>query len=140
MSAKKSEDKQSETSMLKVASKSPQKKNPVSEQFDSDVDIHIEKRPTKTNKSCRSPIFERKLTNANKVIESPIYQGNLLDSKTVLLIFKMSTCSFLKKYVQVIKANLINCLINCLLILKALFVFNLFLQNKINYTLSIQLL
>lgn len=71
-------DKQSETSKLKIVSKSRKNKNAVSEQFDSDVDIHIEKSEEKANRSCRSLIVERKSMNSDKSIGSPIFKGTII--------------------------------------------------------------
>lgn len=80
MSSKKRQDKQSDTSrpLRESVSKSPKNNNVVSEEFDSGVDIHIEKKiPRKTNEICKSPVVERNLKNDDKLIASTISQeGN----------------------------------------------------------------
>lgn len=80
MSSKKRPIKQSETSRIKVVSKSPPKKNIAFKEFDSNVDT--EKSPRKTN-----------ITSAKRSMASPIYQGNF-DSCKILLIFEVSTQIF----------------------------------------------
>ena len=95
MCSKKHTHKQSETSRLKVVSKSLKNKNSVSKHFDSDVDIHIEKSP-------KSPIVKKMSINANTSIGSPNYEKGNLDVIKICSIFEKSKKRFFKKYVWVI--------------------------------------
>ena len=83
MSSKKHTHKQSETSRLKVVSKSFKNKKSVSEHFDSDVDMHIEKSP-----SCESSIVKKMSKNANTSIGSSIYEKGNLDVINICFIFE----------------------------------------------------
>ena len=78
MSSKKHQNKQYDTNRLlhKSVSKSPNQKNVIFEEFDSDVDMHVEKSSNKATENYKSPIIKRKLTNADKSVGNTIVLGN----------------------------------------------------------------
>ena len=97
MSSKKhfKENKQSDTNWLlhKLVLKSPNQKNVIFEEFDSDVDMHVEKSSNKATENYKSPIIKRKLTNADKSIGNTIVQGNFFR----MFNFKIKVFTFYKQ-------------------------------------------